>query len=378
MVDNYYYIIVGGGLAGLQLALDFKRDIFFKGKDIAIIDPSLKTENDKTWCFWEKGKGKWEEIIHKQWENATFISSSAHQNLKLHPYKYKMIKSLDFYSSVKQELESSSDIHFIKDEISLIDPVIMQATGKEKAYMATHFFDSRIPRQYFETRDYTKIFQHFKGWTIESNNPQFDPSQFTMMDYRLKYKDTTSFGYVLPITANKALVEFTFFTPSLNGQEVYDEMLKRYISEYLLINDYKIIETETGIIPMTDFPFHTKNTNKITKIGTGGGWVKASTGYSFKNTEKKVEKIIRNIKKGVLPGDHILNEKFRKYDTIFLDVLATNNHLGEEIFTKFYTKNSPEEIFKYLDEETSVSEDLKIMLSLYRFSFIKSFFKKIL
>ena len=51
LVPDYYYVIVGGGLAGLQLASRISNDIFFKGKKIAIIEPSAKVENDKTWCF---------------------------------------------------------------------------------------------------------------------------------------------------------------------------------------------------------------------------------------------------------------------------------------------------------------------------------------
>jgi lycopene beta-cyclase len=157
---------------------------------------------------------------------------------------------------------------------------------------------------------------------------------------------------------------------------VYDEMLQKYFEKVLKTKDFTIKSTETGIIPMTDFPFNKANTKQITKIGTGGGWVKPSTGYSFKNTEKRINRIIKNIKSGKIPGENLINEKFRKYDAIFLDVLAQNNQKGEEIFTKFYTKNSPQDIFKYLDEETSVSEDLKIMFSLYSFDFVKSFFRK--
>lgn len=107
------------------------------------------------------------------------------------------------------------------------------------------------------------------------------------MDFRLKYKDSTSFTYVLPVSEKEALVEFTFFTPYLTEETIYDEQLKKYIEEYLKITNYTIAETEKGVIPMTDFPFHEDSTPKITKIGTAGSWVKASSGYSFKNTEKK-------------------------------------------------------------------------------------------
>ena len=128
---------------------------------------------------------------------------------------------------------------------------------------------------------------------------------------------------------------------------------------------------------MTDYPFHKFNTDYLTRIGTAGGWVKASSGYSFKNTEAKVEQLIDNIKSGVRPSANLMNKKFQRYDAIFLDVLEKRNDLGESLFTKFYTKNSIQDIFRFLDEETSFSEELKIMMSLYHPQFLKSFFKKI-
>ncbi|MFO8146447.1 MAG: lycopene cyclase family protein [Bacteroidota bacterium] len=374
--SNYYYVIVGGGLAGLQLALEFSRDLFFKGKSIAIIDPNLNNPGHKTWCFWEKGAGKWNDIVTKDWDKAKFISSTTNKTLNLSPYTYKMIRSIDFYKKVKKELEATGDFHFIEDEILNIDPVKMKAEGRKSGYTATHFFDSRISSEYLEDPKSSTIFQHFKGWIIETEKPQFDSSVFTMMDYRLKFKESTSFTYVLPLSENRALVEFTFFTPFLTEEAVYDEYLKNYIENILKIENYKITESEKGVIPMTDYPFHLESIPEITKIGTGGSWVKGSTGYSFKHTEKKVAQIIENIHAGKIPSKDLIIKRFNWYDGIFLNVLQENNDLGEDIFSKFYSKNTPQEIFKYLDEETVFSEEIKIMISLFHPEFIKSFFRK--
>jgi len=376
ITPDYYYVIVGGGLAGLQLAHRIRNDLFFKGKKIAIIDPDTKSENDKTWCFWEKNPGKWDHLITKKWQQGKFISSEITENLDLDPYSYKMLKSLDFYNYVKSELETSEDFIFIKDKISKIDQVTRTAIGEKDNYTATHFFDSRPPLE-FRNENSSLIYQHFKGITIKTLNKAFNPEVFTMMDYRLKYKESTSFTYILPLSVKEALIEFTFFTPFLTEETVYDEKLDEYIKTILKLDDYEIIASEKGVIPMTDYPFQKSNTRYFTKIGTAGGWVKASSGYSFKNTEVKVTQLIENIKRGLRPSSNLFSKKFQKYDAIFLDVLEKRNDLGESLFTKFYTKNSIQEIFKFLDEETTFSEELKIMLSLYHPQFLKSFFNKL-
>ena len=135
------------------------------------------------------------------------------------------------------------------------------------------------------------------------------------MDYRLKDGDQTTFMYVLPFSKRKALIEFTYFTEQLVKESVYDTYIKTYIKDYLHVDEYQIIETETGHIPMSTFNFEKFNTAKITKIGTGGGWVKASTGYSFKHTEKKVTQIVSNIKLNKTPSFKLFKKKY-----IFVDL----------------------------------------------------------
>ncbi|WP_298246361.1 lycopene cyclase family protein [uncultured Christiangramia sp.] len=377
ITPDYYYIIVGGGLAGLQLALEIRKDIFFKGKKIAIIDPSLKDENDKTWCFWEEGSGKWDELIQKEWQQGLFIADSVEKELDFAPYSYKMLRSIDFYDYAKCELTKDPDTYFIQDEISKIDEVTRTALGKKDSYTATHFFDSRPPHAYKDDSGSAKIYQHFKGIYIETQEAQFDPDRFTMMDYRSKYKNSTCFTYVLPVFPKNALIEFTFFTPFLTEEKVYDEQLEKYIREVLKIDNYSITESETGVIPMTDYPFHKHNSKHVTKIGTAGGWVKASSGYSFKSTERKVSKLLSNIKSGKKPAQGLFSKRFQRYDAIFLDVLEKRNDLGESFFTKFYTKNSIQNIFKFLDEETTFSKEIKIMQSMFHPQFLKSFFNKL-
>ena len=210
---------------------------------------------------------------------------------------------------------------------------------------------------------------------IETEFDAFNSECFTMMDYRLKYKNDTSFTYILPFDKRKALIEFTFFTPYVIGHNEYDTYLKKYIAEVLGISRYSISEIEFGNIPMTDFPFHDYHSKNITKIGTAGGWVKGSTGYAFKHTERKVAQIIENIKQDESPSKGLANKKYLFYDKIFLDVLNKENHKGEWIFNKFYTKNSLENMFAFLDERSSLLQDISIMLSLFSKSFIRAFFR---
>jgi len=376
-ISHFDYIIIGNGLAGLQLALKLSSDSYFNNEQIALIDPSTKSINDKTWSCWETTNSQWDKITHKSWSEASVITSKKKIDLKLEPYSYKTIRSIDFYNEAKTKLKQHNNVHFILESvISVNEDESVNIETKNHTYTATHVFDSRVPEAFINSyKNYITITQHFKGWIIKTQTDAFDENKIIMMDYRLKDGEQTTFTYVLPFSKNEALVEFTYFNEHLVEENVYDDFIEKYIDKYLKIDNYKIIETEIGQIPMTNFPFEKFNTKRVTKIGTGGGWVKGSTGYSFKHTEKKVAQLITNLKANKTPSSNLFKRKYKFYDKVFLKVLKDDNHKGEWIFQQFYNKNSIQTMFRFLDEESSFFEEVKIMWSLFSWSFIKAFFK---
>ena len=127
---------------------------------------------------------------------------------------------------------------------------------------------------------------------------------------------------------------------------------------------------------MTTYPFHKESLKYITKIGAAGGWIKPSTGYSFKNCEINSLKIINSIKKGktltIIP-----NKKYQFLDKILLGVLSKYNHRGEIIFYKMIKRNLTKSVLRFLDEKSTLSEEIKIIISLRSINFIKVFIKSL-
>ena len=377
--NHFDYIIIGAGAAGLHLAHAMLDDNWFDSRQILIIDKDSKSVNDRTWCFWEPGAGRWDEITHKMWEKGWFHTSAQSVELSMYPYRYKMIRGIDFYHFGKERVAASPNISWITGEVSQVSQLTdcgAEVLCDGKTYSANHVFDSRVDPAFQQTGDGSaRVLQHFLGWFVETESDVFNPDEFIMMDYRIKWKNETGFTYVLPVTPRKALVEFTLFTPELIPKEGYESILKKYLSEILNAGDYRIAETEYGIIPMTDYPFHQHHAVSITKIGTAGGWVKPSSGYSFKNAERFSKQTVSNIKAGKKPEKGVASGRFRKYDTLFLDILQNRNELGEEIFTDMYLKNPASRIFRFLDEETSLPEDIKIISSFRPGPFQKALFR---
>jgi len=371
----YDYAIIGAGGAGLHLALAMLADNWFADKKLLILDKDDKKTDDKTWSFWEKGNGKWDTIIEKSWGKGKFNTTEKSIELDLAPYAYKTLPSIHFYNFAKQKIAAASNISWIQEEVKVVTKTDKQVkiAGKQGNYTALQVFDSRIDKGFLaDKKNYFNIQQHFKGWLIETEKTVFDTTTFVMMDFQVKWQDSASFTYVLPFSPTKAMVEFTLFTPELIDYDAYDGMLKKYIQNILKIDRYHITKVEYGIIPMSDYPFQKANKKGIMKIGTAGAHVKASSGYAFKNMEKVAQKIIYNLKNNRSPEKDILSKKFYFYDSLYLDVLVNHNELGESIYTDMYEKNPIQQIFKFLDEETSLWEDFKIIIS-FKFSpFLKA------
>lgn len=376
---DYDYAIIGAGAAGLQLALAFIADPTFSSKRICLIEKDRKDQNDRTWCYWEKGEGTWDNIVSSSWRKGAFISNDRYTALDLGDYVYKKVRAIDFYRAARKAISESAIIDWVEADVQGVSagPRYIVHCG-DKEIGATHVFDSRIHPDFSEgkVRD-TRLLQHFKGWEIETTKPVFDVDCFTMMDFRLKYPGSTSFTYVLPESPTKALVEFTFFSPSLVSEEVYDDYLNKYLTELIGLKEYAILETEMGIIPMTDYRFEKHNEHGLTKIGTAGGWVKASSGYSFKNAERNSAIILQNLRADKPPTKGMFKRRFKTYDRLFLDVLFNHNELGEQIFTDMYTKNHIGMIFSFLDEQTSIPEELRIINSFKKKPFTKALLKQI-
>ena len=370
----YDYAIIGAGAGGLHLAQAMLVDDWFVNKKVLILDKDAKETDDKTWSFWEKGVGKWDHLITQRWDKGQFKTKEKTIELDLKPYQYKTLQAIAFYKDGKAKIANATNFTWIKEEVQTVQSgAIVSIEGTKNTYQAKQVFDSRIDRKFDEGKDnYYRILQHFKGWLIETATPVFDTSSFVMMDFSIKWKNTASFTYVLPLTSTSAMVEFTLFTPELIPYDAYDELLVQYLKEELKIEQYTISKVEYGVIPMSNYPFEKASEKGIIKIGTAGAQVKASTGYAFKNIERGAQKIIENLKQNRHPATGLVKKKYRLIDTLYLDVLTNHNEWAETLYTQMYERNAIQQIFKFLDEETTFLEELRIMNSLDARHFLKA------
>jgi lycopene beta-cyclase len=379
-MSQYDYIITGSGASGLMLAYRMANDSFFDNSSILIIDKEKKNSDDRTWCFWENGEGEWDELLHKSWDKILFESNTYKNTIPLQSYAYKMLRSGVFYDKLWNFINTKNNIRFIEDTVVNIegseDGAIVE-TLKSK-YFTTKLLNSiDLNKKYTLQKKYPVLLQHFCGWFIETDKISFDDSTATFMDFTVDQKRNTRFMYVLPISPNKALFEYTLFSKEVLTKEEYESELLKYLA-IKSITEYTITEIEQGVIPMTSYKFWEQNSKNILHIGTVGGWTKASTGYTFKNTSKKTIQLIAFLKEENDFTHFRKKTRFWWYDLLLIDVLSSYNHLGSKLFSTLFKRNSLKNVFRFLDEETIFIEDLRIMLSMPPLRFIKALFRRVL
>lgn len=374
------YIILGAGASGLLLAYRMSLDSYFDDKSILIIDQVKDKGNDKTWCYWEEGEGEWDELLTKKWLKVFFGSKDFTETLDISPYSYKMIRSEKFYHKLWRSIELKSNITFVEDSVktySEIDNRVKVVTNKS-TYFGLKLLNSILDKTVYETQQkYPVLQQHFVGWFVKTKTDCFDDSIATFMDFNVPQNGNTRFMYVLPIDKNIALFEFTLFSKDLLDHSEYEEAIKDYLKEKK-ITDFEILEKENGAIPMTSFKFEELNSYNILNIGTAGGWTKASTGYTFYNTSKKTKDLVSFLKNEDDLSVFAKRTKYWFYDLNLLDVLAKNNEKGSLLFASIFKKVNVKTILKFLGEESSLKEDLKIITSVSPMPFILSIVKRFL
>ena len=352
---EFDYIIIGGGCSGLSLAYELEINEKLKDKTLAIIEPRAEYKKDKTWSFWKVAEHNFDDCVKKSWKNFSVNIPKKTNHLECNIYPYQSIDSGLFYEKINGKLKENKNIFYFKD-ISEINSI-------------NSFVFNSVP---LITKDHNNLWQHFCGVEVETQNNFFDDEIFNLMDFDCDQRESVHFFYTLPYSKTKALVETTWLSKmNDNSQKDYDNQIKDYVENHLNLKNYKITYKEEGAIPLF-YPTYEETKNKI-NIGTAGGMTRLSTGYTFLNIQEHSKYICKNIENIPKIRKFEISKKYQFLDDIFLRVLNENPKMMPDIFFKMF-KGSPKTVIKFLSNKSNFFEDLKIILKMPKWTFIKALF----
>ena len=365
---RYDYVLAGGGAAGLALAYHLIQSPLGE-RSMLIVDPDAKERNDRTWCFWTAHPTPFDRIVYRRWDRLLFASDRLERRFELAPYQYQMIRGIDYYRLIRQALAGRPNVTLLRARVERIEDGAAEARviADGRTYGATWVFDSRFAASGFQPASgrYRHVWQSFRGWLVEAAAPAFDPGVVTLFDLRTPQRGAMRFFYVLPLSERQALIEHTLFSPQLPAEEEYEQALSSYVERVLGVASYRIVEREAGLIPMTDRPFPRRAGQRVMNTGTRGGRVKATTGYAFLRIQRDSAAIVASLLRHGHPfAVPASPARYRVFDALMLEILCRQGGDCHEIYSALFAANPIRRVFRFLDEEGSWWENLRLVATL--------------
>jgi lycopene beta-cyclase len=375
MQKEYDLIVVGGGASGLSL-LHYLRE-YNHSLSILLVEPNPKGLEEKTWCFWFKDAPPLPHLVMYQWDQLEIGLPDQQINRKLDPYRYGCVKGVDFKRDLWSSASSDPHCTILTEPVQQLDSNDEHAwiTTDSGTYSAPIILQSAfIPPQSSDPR--YPVWQHFLGWELETESACFDPDCPVFMDFSASQNEELGFMYVLPWSNTEALVEYTVFSDTLWETKQYEKHLHPYLKQRygLSPSDYTRKRTEFGKIPMMDraFPTWYDDYKRIYNLGGMAGLTKASTGYTFLNIQRQTHWVADALVQGTpLPVQVGSGRRYRAYDLLLLDVIQRQPQYAESVFQHLFTCNPMDRILRFLDEESTLSEELLIMGNMPYIPFFK-------
>jgi lycopene beta-cyclase len=362
-------IITGGGAAGLSMIAHMIKSGDWQDKSIAFIDQNIDSPLDKTWCFWDNQIESYLPVAYA-WNRLAVIEQDIQITHSLGNLTYYEIRSEDYHASVMDMIKGCPNIQLIEDTIdSIISvPSGTEVIGKRGVYQGKFIVNSvqgvvgkQLPK--------FALTQNFLGYRIQCKEAKFDPQTVKLMHFNEK---DSSFFYVLPYSKHEALVEYTRLSNQVENERYYFDKIDDYLQSEYGIDQYTVSYKEFGVIPMTMYPFESNPLPGVYQIGTIGGNTKPTTGYTFKSILQRCEEISRAIRfNEPLPNK---SRRFQFYDRLLLQIIDTHPQEVPNIMMRLFESNSAHLLLRFLDEKTTLQQELSIFWRLPWKPFIRTLF----
>ena len=360
-MENKNINIIGGGCAALSLARlsshlpDYNFNIY-SGNGSKVYD-------DHYWGFWKTNVNvdAYNNADHTwtKWAINTNISSHV---LSSNNHPYCVIKRHKWLNFCKSKFKNS--------KTKIYDENVYEKNGdlfsNNKKIRGNIIFDSRPPKILENI-----LLQHFEGFVVTSKKDVFDPETVILMDFRCDQSKGIHFIYLLPFSTKKALVESTIFSKNIERKEFYSSQISKYLKKYFNLTEFHKSNFEKGVIPMHYISLNSKD---IYNIGTRGGAVRPSSGYAFTFIQKQAIQIIEQLVKRKKIKTKIHKNIDLFLDSILINVLGKFPEIGPKIFSNLAKSINGDEMAKFMSGDYSFATAFKIILSMPKIPFIKSFF----
>jgi lycopene beta-cyclase len=380
MQNKYDLIILGGGCAGLSLAMKLSAHGESCPK-VLILERRESYVNDRTWCFWDTKRTYLKGLVQKHWPKIEIKTAQGSVVVDVKHTPYQMLPAEVFYRVAQEAIGKNNNIT-VQHLVDVQKPPtnndgLWQVLVGNEQYSALSVVDTR-PQKMPQTGD-AVLWQSFYGHEIACDSAVFSVQTATLMDFDQTDPALICFCYVLPMSATRALIEITVFAPTPMSADDLRPKLNLAIDRYTQHSSYQIIRSEQGILPMGNYTQTTNDTSKTSQTyiyaGLFAGAARPSTGFAFQRIQRWAEQCATSILEKKRPVGHQADSMVQSaMDYLFLQVLLAQPKLAPMIFLKLFAHCDSHKIVRFLSDQAKLSDYLAIIWSLPAWPFLKQLF----
>jgi len=378
MQSEYDLIIVGGGCAGLSLAMRLA-ELGEECPRVAIIERRENYVHDRTWSYWATESAQLTHLSKSEWIKVIVATTDKRVIVECDKTPYQSIHSDAFYQSALRQISKNKRIDLLLGESvgTFFKKNKNWEVFTEKGWIgAAQVIDTRPPTR--ESGDQPILCQSFSGVEVKCSQDVFDETTATLMDFSEFASGEIGFLYLLPFSPTCALIEATVFAKQAKSSGELASMLERLIKKSVGLVAYEITYREHFVIPM-GLSERAQHTDKsYVTVGLESGGARASTGYVFQRIQRWADVAVQQIKKGSRVSGHKRDTwMIRKMDQLFLRVLENHPERASEIFIKLFSMRDSSAVIRFMNDEPTIKDIISIICVLPPGIFIKELVKGI-
>ncbi len=283
------YALVGGGLQNGLIALALRAHQ--PSARVGVIERGAAIGGNHTWCFHagdlDPERARWiDPVVVTRWPGYD-VAFPAHSRRLDSPYA--CVTSTRLAEVVTASLAvpgSELRLHTTAVEVGANRVVVRDASGTTEEIRAKVVIDARGPEA---SQPSACGWQKFVGQEVILDRPH-GLDRPMLMDATVPQLDGFRFVYVLPLSADRVLVEDTYFSdrPYLDVG-----VLRERITAYIAARGWTVARVEREEVGVLPLPWSGDAPTSVSPLvaGYGGGWFHPVTGYSFPIASRLAELI---------------------------------------------------------------------------------------
>jgi len=363
---DFDLVVLGGGCAGLSLATRLAEQPGLCRR-VAVLESRSAYTNDRSWCFWRLGPHRHEALVSRSWARVAVRTPSDVVQLACAHTPYQMLEAGTFYEHARAALAGSASVRLQLGTAVLVPPRPVAGGWRIETsaggLTAAQVIDTRPPRAP-QSGD-SALWQSFLGQELVCDRPVFDPGRVELMDFALDSPHAVAFTYVLPLAADRGLIETTLFDAQPRGPAELALRQQQAVQRICGGAQTCVVRTEAGILPMG-------LTRAAATLGPGhvhaglmNGAARPATGYAFQRIQRWADVCAHALGRGQAAAPHPPDPLLTRWmDRLFLDVLRNHPERGPELFMRLFARAGTTRVLRFLSDQATLLDRVAVAASL--------------